>query len=81
MMYQSTDIADRIKCISHSDTSVNGMTGDKGVMVGAKICYSWKWYSSRNNQLHLLKPLMLIVVEIHAQAVNKMLLKTKSCKI
>jgi hypothetical protein len=33
----STDIADRIKSISHSDTSVNGMTGDKGVMVGAKF--------------------------------------------
>ncbi len=31
----STDIADRIKSISHSDTSVDGMTGDKGVMVGA----------------------------------------------
>ena len=33
----STDIADRIKSISHSDTSVNSMTGDKGVMVGAKF--------------------------------------------
>ena len=35
----STDIADRIKSIhgGHSDTSVNGMTGDKGVMVGAKF--------------------------------------------
>ena len=33
----STDIVDRIKSISHSDTSVNGKTGDKGVMVGAKF--------------------------------------------
>lgn len=32
-----TDIADRIKSISHSDTSVDGKTGDKGVMVGAKF--------------------------------------------
>ena len=33
----STDIADRIKSISHSDTSVDNMTGDKGIMVGAKF--------------------------------------------
>ena len=32
-----TDIADRIKSISHSNTSVDSMTGDKGIMVGAKF--------------------------------------------